>query len=113
MAKAVCKVEVQLLDRERNPIRNAKMRLDYSGKSKQLSSGNNGRLPSILTGSPEDVVKIFIARMDGTWKLVTEITSDWGNKLVTLVSPKVKIETKTMPHPRDANGKLKLDPGRV
>jgi len=59
------------------------------------------------------VVKIFIARMDGTWKQVTEITSDWGNKLVTLVSPKVKIETKTMPHPRDANGKPKPDPGRT
>ena len=45
-AKAVCKVDVQLLDRERNPIKDAKMRLDYSGKSKQFSSGNNGRLPS-------------------------------------------------------------------
>lgn len=111
-AKAVCKVDVQLLDRERNPIRNAKMRLDYRGKSKQLSSGNNGRLPSIVTESPEDMVKIFIARMDGTWKQVAEITSDWGNKLVTLVSPKVMIETKTMPHPRDAEGKPKLDPGR-
>lgn len=111
--KAVCKVDVQLLDHERNPIKNAKMRLDYCGKSKQLSSGNNGRLPSILTNTPEDVVKIFIARLDGTWKQITEITSDWGNKLVTLVSPKVKIETKTMPHPKDANGILKPDPGRA
>jgi len=112
-AKAVCKVDVQLLDHERNPIKNAKMRLDYCDKSKQFSSGNNGRLPSILTNSPDDVVQIFIARMDGTWKQITEITSDWGNKLVTLVSPKVKIETKTMPHPREADGRLKPDPGRA
>nr|WP_246545477.1 N-acetylmuramidase domain-containing protein [Pelotalea chapellei] len=112
-AKAVCKVDVQLLDHERNPMKNAKVRLEYSGKSKQLSSGNNGRLPSIITNTPQDVVKISIARMDGTWKQITEIASDWGNKLVTLVSPKVMIETKTMPHPKGANGKPKPDPGRA
>lgn len=109
--RAVCKVDVQLLDVYRNPIKNAKMRLDYSGKSKHLSSGKNGRLPTILTKSPEDTVKIFIERMDGGWKQITEVTSDWGNKLVTLVSPKIKIETKTMRHPQDKNGKLKADPG--
>jgi len=103
-AEAVCKVDVQLLDHERNPIKNAKMRLDYCGKSEQLYSGDSGRVPSIFTDSPEDTVKILITRMDGTWKQITEITSDWGNKLVTLVSPKVKIETKTMPHPKDAAG---------
>jgi len=112
-AEAVCKVDVQLLDHERNPIKNANIRLDYCGKSEQLSSGNNGRLPSIFTDSPGDMVVIFIARMDGSWKQIAEITSDWGNKLVTLVSPKIKIETKTMPHPRDANGKLKSDSGRT
>lgn len=109
-AEAVCKVDVQLLDHERNPIKNVKMRLDYCGKSEQLSSGDNGRVPSIFTDTPEDTVKILMMRMDGTWKQITEITSDWGNKLVTLVSPKVKIETKTMPHPKDENGKLKPYP---
>lgn len=108
-AKAVCKVDVQLLDRDRNPLQNAKIRLDYSGKSKQHSSGNNGRLPSILTDSPEDKVKIYAARLDGSWKQIAEITSGWGNKLVTLISPKIKIVTKTMPHPSDAKGSPKPD----
>jgi len=112
-AKAVCKVDVQLLDRDRNPLKNAKMRLDYSGKSKQLSSGNNGRLPSILTESPEDRVKVFAARLDGSWKQIADITSGWGNKLVTLVSPKIKIATKTMPHPNDAKVRPKPDPVRA
>ena len=92
-AEAVCKVDVQLLDHERNPIKNANMRLDYCGKSEQLSSGNSGRVPSIFTDSPDDVVVIFIARLDGSWKQITEITSDWGNKLVTLVSPKCPCQT--------------------
>lgn len=103
-AEAVCKVDVLLLDHERNPIKNAHMRLDYCGKSEKLSTGNDGRLPTILTDSPDDVIKIFIARTDGTWKKITEITSDWGNKLVTLVSPKTKYDGKTLPHPKDADG---------
>jgi LysM repeat protein len=110
-AKAVCKVTVQLLDREHNPIPNAKVRMDYGAKRKVLSSGKNGRVPAILTTTPEDQVKIFIACADGTWKQITEVTSGWGNKLVTLVSPKIKIEAKTRPHPKDASGRPILDPG--
>jgi LysM repeat protein len=103
-AKVVCKVTVLLLDRDRNPILNAKVRLDYDGKRKQLTSGRNGLLPSILTRSPEAHISIAIARGDGTWKLITEISSGWGNKLVTLVSPKMKFTAKTSPHPKDASG---------
>ena len=112
-AKAVCKVTVQLLDRDRNPLPNAKVRMDYSGKRKELSSGKNGRLPTILTETPEDVVSIFIARVDGTWKQITEVSSGWGNKLVTLVSPKIKLEAKTIPHPKDASGRPAQDPERT
>jgi hypothetical protein len=104
-SRAVCKVTVQLLDRDRNPIPKAKIRLDYSGKRKELSSGQNGRVPTILTQKPEDQVKIFIARADGTWKHITEVSSGWGNKLVTLVSPKIRLEAKTMPHPKDEPGR--------
>jgi len=112
-AEAVCKVDVLLLDHERNPIKNAKMRLDYCGKSEQLSSGNDGRLPSILTETPDDVVKIYIARMNGTWKEITELTSDWGNKLATLVSPKIKFDGKTMPHPKDSDDMPIAEPNRT
>jgi len=111
--EAVCKVEVLLLDLFRNPIKKAKMRLDYCGKSEHFTTGDDGKLPSILTDSPEDTVNIFIAKPDDSWKQITEITSDWGNKLVTLVSPKLKILTKTMPHPKDANGEFVSDPGRA
>jgi hypothetical protein len=104
-AKAVCKVTVQLLDRDRNPIPNAKVRMEYSGKRKEISSKQNGRVPTILTKTPDDLVRIFIARADGTWKQITEVASGWGNKLVTLVSPKIKLDGKTMPHPKDSSGR--------
>jgi LysM repeat protein len=112
-ARAVCKVTVQLLDRDRNPIPKAKIRLDYSGKRKELSSAQNGRVPAILTQTPEDSVKILIARADGSWKHITEVSSGWGNKLVTLVSPKIRLEAKTMPHPKEESGRPAPDPGAM
>jgi hypothetical protein len=112
-AKAVCKVTVQLLDRDRNPIPNAKVRMEYSGKRKEISSKQNGRVPTILTKTPEDLVRIFIVRADGTWKQITEVASGWGNKLVTLVSPKIKLDGKTIPHPKDPSGKPVRDPKRT
>lgn len=104
-AKAVCKVSVQVLDRDRTPIKAAKVRMDYSGKNKEVTSGDKGWLPTILTKTPDDIVKISIARTDGTWKKITDVTSGWGNKIVTLVSPKVMAEGTTVLHPKDASGK--------
>jgi hypothetical protein len=52
-------------------------------------------------------------RADGTWKQITEVASGWGNKLVTLVSPKIKLDGKTMPHPKDPSGKPVRDPKRT
>lgn len=108
-AEAVCKVGVLLLDRDRNPIPNTKVRLQYCGKVKEVSSGKNGRVPDILTQTPDDIVKIFIKRVDGSWKGLAEITSGWGNKLVTLVSPVIKIEARTRLHPKDKSGNLQRE----
>jgi len=104
-AKAVCKVKVQVLDRDRNPIPAVKMRLDYNGKTKEMSSNDKGWLSTILTKTPDDNVRIFIQRLDGTWKKITDITSGWGNKITTLVSPKVIAQGATALHPKDASGK--------
>jgi hypothetical protein len=108
-AEAVCKVTVQLLDRDRNPLRGARVRLEYCGTVKEVSSGKNGRLPDILTETPEDIIKIFIARPDGSWKKISTIVSGWGNKLVTLTSPLIKIEAETKAHPKDKAGNPKQD----
>ena len=112
-AEAACKVDVMLLDRERNPIKNARMRLNYCGKNETLTTGKDGRLSTIQTDSPNDMVGISIARMNGTWKKISEVTSDWGNKLVTLVSPKTRFAGKTMPHPKDAYGLPMAEPKRT
>lgn len=103
--KSVCKVSIQILDRDLNPIDAAKISIEYSGKKKVFTSSPKGQIPVIMTKTPEDRIKIFIERVDGTWKHITDVVSGWGNKIVTLVSPKIKIKGKTMPHPRDSEGK--------
>ena len=102
---AVCKVTFQFLDRDRNPLTNAKIRLRYCGKEIEFDTGINGRLPDIVTETPSDMVTIWIARANGEWKEIKQVTSDWGNKLVTFVSPKVRLEARTQSHPKDENGK--------
>lgn len=115
MDKTAGKVGVQFLDRDRNPIQDAKVKLEYSGRSEEQSTGQNGRLADIVTNATGEIVKIFIARPDGSWKQITEVLSEARNKLVTLVSPKIKIEAETKEHPKDSSGKPVADtpdPGR-
>lgn len=101
--EAVNKVSIQVLDRDRASIPNAKMRIQHSGKSETHETDKNGWLPSIFTKTPDDKVKISIKRADDSWKDITEVVSGWGNKIVTLVSPKIRIEAKTKPHPPGVN----------
>lgn len=108
--EAALKVEIQMLDRDRNPIPGAKLRLEHNGRIVERVSGQDGRVAGIVTETPDDIVKIWIQRADKSWKQITQITSDWGNKLVTLISPKIKIEAKTQPHPQAKNKRPLADP---
>lgn len=107
--RAVCKIGLILIDSDRNPIPSAEVRLQYSGKLKTMVSRANGAVPWIVTETPEDIVKISLKRGDSTWKKVAEVISGFGNKLVTLKSPKLKINTHTRLHPREESGKPVLD----
>lgn len=96
-------VTVQLMDRDRNPIPNGKVRLDHAGKSETFTSEVNGRVPAVPISCPGEVVKIFLQRGDGTWKQITEVVSGLGDKLVTMISPKIKLVSRTMPHPAESS----------
>jgi N-acetylmuramidase len=53
--------------------------------------------------------------MDKSWKEIAIVTSGYGNKLVTIISPSIKIEAKTEEHPDLKHGQLpnkkeKIDP---
>lgn len=66
----------------------------------------DGLTKKIMTASPQDEVRILIERLDKTLKEVATAASGYGNKLVTPVSPSIKIEAKTEKHPD-------LKPGQI
>lgn len=97
--EAVCGVEALFLDRDRNPIKGLHFRMEQCGKTRDGTTGENGKSKQLFTETPDDTVKIWVKRLDGGWKLVTTVVSGFGNKLVTLVSAHMVIEAKTEKHP--------------
>lgn len=111
--EAVCGARFQFLDAEHNPVKNLGVQLEYNGKLKKTNTGENGHVSAVYTDSPEDRVKIWVERVGGGWKLLGTVQSEWGNKLVTIVLPKVKIPIKTAPHPKDERGQPLKDAPRT
>lgn len=98
--EVVCGFEVLFLDADRNPIKNLKYVLEFSGKTIKGATDKDGKSQRIMTDWPSDPVRIMVKRFDGTFKKVTTVMSGYGNKLCTLVSPLVVINTKLKPHPK-------------
>jgi hypothetical protein len=99
-------VQVLILDADRNPIKNQKYRLYFNGAMVAAETGPDGLTKKIKTQSASDEVQIAIERIDKSVKIVTRIISGAGSKLVTLISPKVKLESQTLPHPVSVPGQI-------
>jgi LysM repeat protein len=99
--EAVCGVTFQFLDKDHNPIRNLPHVLRYCGKEVQGKTDQTGRV-RIVTHSPTDEITVFVERFAGGLKELTTVVSGYRNKLVTLVSPKLKLEATTRPHPDES-----------
>ncbi len=97
--EAVCGVEALFLDRDRNPIKDLLYRIERCGKISNGTTGESGKTKSLLTETPDDLVKIWVKRLDGSWKLVTTVVSGFGNKLVTLISGHMMVQATTEKHP--------------
>lgn len=96
--EAVLGVQPLFLDRNRDPISGLEYFIEYAGKVMKGITPKNGLGIKIFTDSVEDEVKIFVKRVDGTLKEVSQVVSGYGNKLVTLISPSVKVKAKTEKH---------------
>lgn len=103
--EAVLKVEVLVLDKDHNPLPGLKVRIEHCGRVVERTSAKNGLVDGVATDSPDDLVKIHVQRADGSWKLVASVKSGFGTKRITLISPKIKIEARTQPHPQGDDGK--------
>lgn len=91
--------QVLMLDVDRNPIVGQRYRLHFAGRSIEGETGKNGLTRKIKTTSSADEVQIAIGRLDSSLKIVARVLSGYGDKLVTIISPKIRIESKSFEHP--------------
>ena len=101
-------LQVLILDADRNPIKNQRYKLHFNGAVIQGETGSEGLTRKIYTRNPDDEVKIAIERIDKSLKIIAQVLSGYGSKLVTLVSPKIKLEGTSVLHPKSASGHLPL-----
>ena len=94
------------LDNDRNPIAGLAYQLEYAGRVFKGVTGPSGLSKPIMTVTPQDQVRIWVERLDKSLKEVATVISGYGNKLVTLVSPSIKVEAKTEKHPNLKPGQL-------
>lgn len=102
--EAVCGFEALLLDADHNPINGLEYIFEFCGKSIKGATGKDGKSRKIMTDWPADPVRIMVKRFDGTFKRVAEVMSGYGNKLCTLVSPLIVIDSELKPHPKQKQG---------
>lgn len=102
--KAVCGFEALFLDADRNPIKGLEYVLEFCGKSARSVTAENGKSRKIITDSPLDEVRILVKRFDDTLKEVANVASGYRNKLCTLISPLIVVETELKPHPKLKQG---------
>lgn len=102
-ALAVCPL---FLDAARNPIRGIKYRLQCGADTKLGTTQSNGLGDAIITKLPTDMVRIWaqIGWQGNVWKQIAQVQSGVGEKLVTLISPMLRIKAPLHPHPKDQIG---------
>ena len=110
--KAVCGVNLQFLDRDHNPLRDLSYVIRYCGKEVSGKTDHTGRAEPVITEWPTDQIVILVRRAEGDLKEIATVLSDYANKLVTLVSPKLKLEAMTHPHPNTTLADREKQSGR-
>ena len=95
-------VSVLFLDALRHPIQNLPFRVHFDGKVVSGTTGTQGTVPRQVTQNAASRVEIWIQSAEQRWERVTQVASDYGHKLITLVSPALVIPGKTEPHPSGA-----------
>lgn len=95
-----------ILDKDRNPIAALPYQFEFAGRMHKGSTGSDGLTQKIMTVSPQDQVRILVERLDKSLKEVASVVSGYGNKLVTLVSPSIKVKATTEKHPNLKLGEL-------
>lgn len=95
-------VSVVFLDALRSPIENLPYRIRFDGKTKAGITGANGRVETVVTRDAKSSVEILVQDLRGEWINACKTASDYGHKLLTLISGAIVVKGETEKHPRAA-----------
>ena len=105
-SKENCSLQVLFLDADRNPIEKISYKLRFNGAMISGETGIDGLTKKLAKLSPADEVQITIERTDKSIKTLARVISEVGSKLVTLVSPRVRVVGPTLPHAAPVSGQM-------
>lgn len=95
-------VSILFLDALRSPIENLRYKILYDGKAISGITSNTGFLPRLVTHDAKSQVEVWIQDLQSHWQNLCIQTSDFGHKLITLVSSSVIVKGETEKHPQAA-----------
>lgn len=100
-----CAVVPLFIDRDRNPIQGLRYRIESSwADAIEGVSQFNGLGERFITKERGSNIRVLVRRLDGSWKLIYETKAEYGEKLITLKSEKIRVPLTLEPHPQTAEG---------
>jgi LysM repeat protein len=100
--RAAFSVQALFLDALRHPIENLAYRLVIDGKVHQGKTRADGLTEQKVSRDARSKVEIHSKDYLGNWQQLGSTISDYGQKLITLVSPYVSFKDQLEPHPPEA-----------
>lgn len=98
-------VSVLFLDALRHPIENLRYMIKFDGQAASGQTPANGSATRVTTKDAKSQVEVSVQDMQGQWIKVCQATSDYGHKLITLVSGALVFNGATQEHPKNAPAK--------
>lgn len=96
----------RIVDPNWHPIANLRTRMVVDGKDVIHTTDADGCLPLVEAKQADKPVQIHVAKRDGGEKHIQTLQHTPGKQRVTLVSPTLKVETKSRPHEGPAHPSL-------
>jgi murein DD-endopeptidase MepM/ murein hydrolase activator NlpD len=108
--KSAFGVSVMFLDALRSPVENLPYKIRFDGKTTTGKTATNGRVDAVVTKDAKSSVEVLVQDLRGEWISVCKTASEYGHKLLTLVSGAIVIKGRTETHPPTAPTKPKDAP---
>lgn len=109
-APSVCSIQPLFLDPMRYPIDGLQHRVQCGSTTVTGTSTANG-LGRVVSANPGERASIWaqIPWQNNQWVQLADVAVEFGEKLVTLISPMVHIKAPLAPHPRNHFGQPKQE----